>query len=129
MRTPARLFAPALLLVAAACHHGGQEEDQTPQPDLTPVRVEVTNNFALPVDIYASGQGISHRLGTVHPGMNSSFDLPQVLIGNGSAELEARPANDDRMFRSGPLLLSPGAFVKFVVSPQVFSSTVQVRAP
>lgn len=129
MRIHSRLLLPATLLLAVACHRGNAEEDQTPQPDLQPVRVEVTNQFALPVDIYATGHGISHRLGTVHPGMKGSFDLPPVLIGNGSAELQARPANGDRAFQSGPLLLSPGAFVEFTVSPQIFSSTIRVRSP
>ena len=129
MRIHPRLLVPAMLVLAAACHHGSSEEDQTPQPNLQPVRVEVTNNFSLPVDIYATGHSISHRLGTVHPGMKGSFDLPAVLIGNGSAELQARPANGDRAFLSGPLLLSPGAFVEFNVSPQIFSSTIRVRSP
>lgn len=128
MRLSHRLLLPALLL-AAACHHRSAGEDQTPEPELTPVRIEVTNNFALPVEIYASGQGSTRRLGMVYPGMRGSFNLPQGLIGYGSTELHALPTNGDRLFRSGPLLLSPGAFVEFRVAPRIFNSTVNVHPP
>ncbi len=129
MRIHPRLLIPAMLVLVAACHHGISEEDQAPQPELPPVRIEVINNFALPVEIYASGQGTTRRLGLVYPGMRGSFDLPQGLIGYGSTELHALPTNGDKLFRSGPLLLSPGAFVEFRVSPQIFNSTVSVHAP
>lgn len=117
-----------LCLIASvpACARGGGEED-APAPNDSPVRVEVTNNYALPVDIIAVGTGITHRLGTVHPGMSSQFPIPQNVVGSGTAELRAEAAGMSQPFRSGKILLAPGTIVDFRVAPQLFNSTVTLR--
>jgi hypothetical protein len=119
------LLVPVVLLAGSACArgHGG-----TVAPgDSPPVHVEVTNRYALPVEIYAVGAGITHRLGTVHPGMAAHFVIPQTMIGGGPIELQASPGTSSRDFRSGQLLLSPGAVVDFVVAPVLFNSTATIR--
>jgi hypothetical protein len=80
------------------------------------------------MDVYASGAGITHRMGTVHPGMSGQFFLPQNLIGGGSVRFEARPSGGGQPFRSGDLLLAPKAIVEFIIAPQLFNSTVTRRA-
>lgn len=120
------LVAGLLLTVFACARGGGEEGDETPTPEGNPVRVEVHNTHALPVEIYVVGSGITHRMGTVHPGMNGGFVIPPNMIGSGGLELEARATNE-QPFRSGQLLLSPGVVVDFFVSPQLFNSTVTVR--
>ena len=119
-----RLVLPTLLLTASACAHsrGGQT---APAPGS--VEVTVTNRNALPMEIYASGSGISHRIGTVHPGMNGHFVIPQTLVGNGSVQFEARPSGGGQPFRSGDILLAPGSLVEFQIAPQLFNSTVNRR--
>lgn len=119
------MLVPALLLAGSACARGGGEDE--PQPDDSPVRVEVTNNHALPIEIYAVGSGISHRLGTVLPGMAAHFVVPQNLIGSGAVELQAQPRASKQQFRSGQLLLAPGTIVDFVIAPQLFNSTATLR--
>jgi hypothetical protein len=119
-----RILAPALLLTASACAHSGGEELQ---PTGSPVSVEVTNRHALPMEIYAIGSGITHRLGTVHPGMGGHFVVPQNLVGNGSVRFEARPSGNGQPFRSGEILLAPGSVVDFVIGAQMFNSTVTRR--
>ncbi len=114
-----------LMLTVPACAKGGGED--TPPPDDSPVRVEVTNNYALPVEIYAAGSGISQRLGTVHPGMSGRFAIPQNIVRSGAVELRAAASGVSRPFRSGPLLLAPGTIVDFQVMPQIFNSTVTLR--
>jgi hypothetical protein len=79
------------------------------------------------MEVYAGGSGITQRLGTVHPGMASHFVVPQALIGNGSVRLEARPSGGGQPFRSGDLLLSPGAVVDLVIAAQLFNSTATIR--
>jgi hypothetical protein len=113
-----------LLLTAPACARGGTDE---PVPQGSPVRVEVTNHFALPVEIFAVGAGTSHRLGTVHPGMNAHFVIPQNALGSGALELQAVPTAERQRFRSGQLLLAPGTIVEFIVAPQLFNSTATLR--
>jgi hypothetical protein len=119
-----RALVPALLLTASACARSSGGETA---PSAGPVEVQVTNQNALPMEVYASGSGINHRMGTVHPGMNGNFVLPQNLVGNGSVEFEARPSGGGRPFRSGEVLLAPGAFIQFQIAPQLFNSTVTRR--
>ena len=118
------VLVTGLLLTVAACSHGGTG---APQPDDRPVRVEVTNNYALPMEIYAVGSGATHRLGTVHPGMVGSFVIPPGIIGTGSVELQAHPTAIGQLARSGQILLKPGEVVDFVITPQLFNSTATIR--
>jgi hypothetical protein len=119
-----RVVIPALLLTASACAHSSGGETA---PAAGTVEVAVTNQNALPMEVYASGSGINHRMGTVHPGMGSHFVIPQNLVGNTSVEFEARPSGGGQPFRSGGILLAPGSFIQFVIAPQLFSSTVTRR--
>jgi hypothetical protein len=115
---------PGLLLTASACAHSGGGEVQ---PTDSPAYVEVTNQHALPMEVYALGSGITHRMGTVNPGMAGHFVVPRNLIGNGSVLFEARPSGGGQPFRSGDLLLAPGAVVDFAIAAQLFNSTVTRR--
>jgi hypothetical protein len=117
-----RVLVPVLLTVWACSQRGGGEVRPTEQ-----VSVEVTNRHALPMEIYAVGSGITHRLGTVHPGLSGRFRLPQNLIGSSSVQFEARPGGVLRPFRSGEILLAPGSVVDFVIGSQIFNSTVTRR--
>jgi hypothetical protein len=121
-----RLWAlvPALLLTASACARSSGGE-AAPSPGS--VEVAVTNQNALPMEVYASGSGINHRMGTVHPGMNSHFVVPQTLVGNNSVQFEARPSGGGQPFRSGEVLLAPGSLIQFRIAPQLFNSTVTRR--
>lgn len=117
------MLVPVLLL-GTACARG---DPDAPHPSDSPVRVEVTNRHALPVEIYATGSGISRRLGTVHPGMNAHFAIPANITSSGGVELEAAPTASSQRFRSGQLLLAPGKIVELIVAPQLFNSTATLR--
>jgi hypothetical protein len=119
-----RALVPALVLTAFACAHPGGREAA---PAAGSVELAVTNQNALPMEVYASGSGINHRMGTVYPGMSGHFVIPQNLVGNGSVLFEARPSGGGQPFRSGEVLLAPGSFVEFVIAPQLFNSTVNRR--
>jgi hypothetical protein len=119
------MLVPGLLLTASACARGGG--DEAPLPNDSPVRVEVTNQHALPMEVEAVGSGARHRLGTVHPGMAAHFPVPQNLIGAGGVELLAHPNASRQRFSSGPLLLAPGTIVDLVIAPQLFNSTATLR--
>lgn len=119
------VLVSGLLLATAACGSG-----RAPGPTGDTVRIDVTNNFALPLDIFAIGSNITHRLGVVHPGMTTRFTLPPAMIGNGSVELQARPsAPGSQQARSGALLLDPGDTVTFLITAQLFNSTATIRRP
>lgn len=120
-----RIVLPVLLLTASACARSGGSDE--PQPSEGRVYVRVSNRHALPMEVYATASGINHRMGTVNPGMNSQFFLPQNLVGSGAVRFEARPSGGGQPFRSGDLLLAPGSIVEFNIASQLFSSTVERR--
>lgn len=117
------LIVPALLTVPACARSGGGQA----APSAGTVEVAVTNRNALPMEVYASGSGINHRMGTVYPGMDGHFVLPQNLVGNGSVQFEARPSGGGQAFRSGEVLLGPGSLIEFQIGAQLFNSTVTRR--
>ena len=119
-----RVLVPGLLLTLCACARSGGGEAA---PSAGTVEVSVTNRNALPMEVYASGSGIDHRLGTVHPGMGGHFVIPQNLVGSGSVEFEARPSGGGQPFRSGEVLLAPGSLIEFQIAAQLFNSTVTRR--
>ena len=123
-----RFLVPALLVTAAACaHSGGGEAKPEIRETGIPAYVEVQNQHALPMEVYAFASGITQRLGTVYPGMSGRFTIPQNLIGNGSVRFEARPSGGGQPFRSGEILLEPGAVVDLEIAAQLFNSTVTRR--
>jgi hypothetical protein len=79
------------------------------------------------MEVRASGSGITHRVGTVHPGMEGHFVIPQNLVGSGAVQFEARPSGGGQPFRSGEILLAPGTLVQFQIAAQLFNSTVTRR--
>lgn len=118
------VLVPGLLLTLGACARAGGGEAA---PSAGTVEVSVTNRNALPMEVYASGSGINHRMGTVHPGMGGHFVIPQNLVGGGSVQFEARPSGGGQPFRSGEVLLAPGSLIEFQIAAQLFSSTVTRR--
>jgi hypothetical protein len=116
-----------LFAAGSACRRGSDEAPYPSDPILAPIRIEVVNNHALPVEITITGSGINHRLGTVHPGMTATFTVPPGMVGNGSVELLAQSSASRTPNRTGPILLSPGAIVDYVVAQVLFNSTATIR--
>jgi hypothetical protein len=117
-----------LVVASAACGLGGHGSGAgDAQPADSTVRVEILNHNPLPVDIIAVGGGMSHRLGTVLPGLAGHFVVPPAMLGDGTIEIEARVANDRDVISSGPLLLARGDVVDFTVGLNQVSSTAVVR--
>jgi hypothetical protein len=112
------------MLSAIGCAKSGTDDAEPVEaPSAT---VEVRNDHALPVELFVVATGSNQRLGTVYPGMRDSFSVPPAYLGGGSVEMQVRTAAG-HVFRSGPLLLSPGAVVDVSVMPQLFNSTAIVR--
>lgn len=126
MRRGSRVLMLGPLLAAVACLQGSGGSGVSPAD--ARVRVEVTNKYALSVEVYAVGAGIRYRLGTVHPGMASVLAVPPALVGGGPVEFHAGPTNTGGGFyRSGGLLLSAGTIVDLVIEAQLFNSTATIR--
>jgi len=96
-------------------------------PDDSTVVLVVTNYYPLTVDVYAGASGTSYRMGTVSPGIVSQFKLRHSMLGNGTVEFVAEPADGAHTVRSGELLLKPGDVVDFVIAAHLLHSTATVR--
>jgi hypothetical protein len=119
-------IAIALILTSSACARSGGKDEPGPKSGDGRVYVQVRNRNALPMEVSALSGGITHRMGTVHPGMSSQFFLPENLS-NSSVRFEAHTSGGGQPFRSGDLLLAPSAIVEFTIAAQLFSSTVERR--
>lgn len=124
MRRRALVLVVGLLTSVDAC---APRPAEVVEPALNPVRAEVTNNFALAMEVFAVGSGINHRMGTVHPGMVGRFVLPLNLIGGNPVEFQAHTLGTRQQFRSQALLLAPGAVVDIVIATVLFNSTATIR--
>ncbi len=92
------------------------------------VRLEVTNNYVLPVEVYAYGAGTSYHVGTVHPGIVSRFVIRDAMLAAGGVvEFVAEPADRRPPVSSGQMLLKRGETVDFVIATHLIGSTATVR--
>ncbi len=124
------LPAAVTVLALAACAHGGGAAafDWAPQLDRRPVRVDVTNNYGLPADIFAIGCGTSYRIGTVYPGLVSHFVLRQGMLAcGGMVEFVAKPAGTEPLVRAGQEQLAPGDIVDFEITTHLIASYTAVH--
>ena len=126
----ARLRSPVVMLFLAAtsCAHGtrGGDVERLPAGAL-PVRVNVTNRFNLSMEVYVIAGGTTQRLGLVSSGLDRTFVIPQILIGNGPIELSAQPSGTGPVVRSGRLLISAGDVVDFLITSSLFDTRATIR--
>ena len=124
MRYGSWMLMAGLLVPGAACAHGGGAAAGAPQPAPAAVRLEVTNNNGMLMEIYVVASGASRRLGVVATGTVGRFVIPQGMLGNGPIEVEAlAPA---QAIRSGRLLVVAGQVIDFQIGPQQGGSRATV---
>jgi hypothetical protein len=119
-----------LLLASSACAYGtgtARDTRQAHDPGGA-VQLNITNHNNGPMEVYAAGSGTSYRMGTVYPGLAGRFVVRPGMITNGPVEFLARSGNSGPLFRSGQLLLSPGAIVDFEIANNPLNSIAAVRA-
>src|SRR5256884_6107122 len=108
---PGRLhFALAVLFAAtAACAHRGGTAADSKQlgPQEARVSVNVTNNYQSAMEIFVLGNGTSHHLGTVAPGVPRSFELRPGMVAAGGHVQVLAPASAPRPPLSTPELIVP----------------------
>src|SRR3954470_16147202 len=79
-----RFFRVAFSASLLACSKNaaiasGADPGQTPASD---VRVYVTNNYEIPLEVFVDGNGSHQRLGVVGAAGNRMFVVPRSLVGN-----------------------------------------------
>ena len=96
--------------------------------EIGPVTVDVTNDYAIQVEVYAIAGSASYRLGIVSPGIDSHFVLRSAwLASGGMVEFVANPVDGARTVRSGLMLLKPGDAVDFKILAHLTGSYATVR--
>lgn len=121
------LTAGLVMLSAACAHRSAQGNGGSLQPSDRPTVVNVTNHYALPVDIYAVAGGTSYRMGTVSPGIDSRFVLRPAVLALGAVEIVAHPAGGEPPVSSGRLVLDPGDVVSFEIAATLINSIARVE--
>ena len=125
----ARLLCAGVLLASSGCAlsaAAARDGDGT-RDSGSAVRLNVTNNYNSPMEIYAAGQGTVYRMGTVLPGLVGHFVVRPGMIGNGPVEFFAQSNNREAPVRSDRLLLSPGNVVDFEIAFHPIHSTATIR--
>jgi hypothetical protein len=129
MKAFVRTTAVTSLLTLTACLFGTRKTTSA-DPDAPDwrVQVNVTNNYALPVDVLAAASGAVYRLGTVAPGIVGHFILRRsVLASGGMVEFVAKPAGTEPPVQSGRMLLKEGDVVDFAIATNLVGSRAIVR--
>jgi hypothetical protein len=92
------------------------------------VVVYVTNHYALPMEVYAVGSGISYRMGVVNPGMDGRFTLRAAMLASGDqVEFQAAPSGYGRRVRSERVQVAPGDVVDFEIATNLIGTRAVVR--
>jgi hypothetical protein len=124
-------FALAALFVSAsACaHRRGTAADpgQIP-PHAAPIDVNVTNNSQSAMEIFVVGNGTSHRMGTVAPGVPRRFELPPGMVAaGGHVQFLAQASGAGPRVQSDEVVVAPGDVVDFEITTNLVGSRATVR--
>jgi hypothetical protein len=129
MRSPwvrGRVIA-ALLIAAVACSHGKPGAPPEPRPD--PILVHVKNDNFLDMNIAVVISGVSRRLGQVTGNASADFKVDYLLTVGQSIAILATPIGGVGAATSGPLSVSEGQLVEFVIGSTLRQSSATVRNP
>jgi len=129
---PGRLyFALAVLFAAtAACAHRGGTAADSKQlgPQEARVSVNVTNNYQSAMEIFVLGNGTSHHLGTVAPGVPRSFELrPGMVAAGGHVQFLAQASGAGPRVSTDEVIVAPGDVVDFEITTNLIGSRATVR--
>ena len=92
------------------------------------VIVNVINNYALPVDVFAMANGTTFRMGTVNPGIESQFVLRKDLLAtNRQVTFVAQATAVGPRFTTDPMYVSPGDVIDFTIELNLIGSRAVVR--
>ena len=93
------------------------------------VVVYVTNNWGLPMEVFAVGSGTSYRMGLVSPGIPRHFVLRRdILATDGRVEFLARASGSGPQVRSGVIQLRAGdTAIDFEIATIPMGSRATIR--
>jgi len=125
-----RFVIAALLAATSACAHPGATGG-APAPVRPPaarVTVNVTNNSQSSMEIFVVGNGTSHHLGSVAPGVPRSFDLPPAMVAaSGHVQFLAQASGAGPRVQTDEVMVAPGDVVDFEIATSLVGSRATVR--
>jgi hypothetical protein len=122
-------LAAAVITLGSACAHGrGAAGPPPPVPEGAPVQVYVTNNYSLPMEIFAVGDATTYDMGVAAPGLVRHFVLRSSLLASGGhvTFIAQSTAYGPRVV-SDELYLVPGNVVDFEIATLLDGSKATVR--
>ena len=103
----------------------GQNPDRE---DTASVVVFVTNNYEVPMEVYAIAAGTHYRMGTVNPGIVSRFTLrPDLLATNHQVAFQAHATGYGPQVSTDEIYIVRGNVVDFVITTWLGGSMATVR--
>ncbi len=119
----------ALLVTASACAHRSTAQDpEQPQPHAARVSVNVTNNSQSAMEIFVVGNGTSHHMGTVAPGVPRTFELPPSMVAaGGHVQFLAQASGAGPRVQPDEVVVAPGDVVNFEITTNLVGSRATVR--
>jgi hypothetical protein len=125
-----------LALLASACTESGRPIERTIPEETEPgvvrapeTRLRVTNHNWSLIVVYALVDARSVRLGQVETGRTLALALPASAHVSAEVELVADVFASGAEYRTGPLLIEPGALIELVVENELALSHVRVEGP
>ncbi len=92
------------------------------------VLVVVTDNYALPMDVFASAAGTTYRLGTVDPGIQRHFVLRSDLLATDQqVTFSAQATGVGPRIEVDPIYVAHGDVIEFVIATNLIGSRATVR--
>jgi hypothetical protein len=124
-----KILLAALLIgsgVAGCAHHAGNEPGSV-QPEAAAASVDVSNGYALAMDVFAISNGTTTRLGAVSPGTHGTFVIEPSLLRTGFIQIVAQPLGGGVVADTGSLPLRPGEVLQFDIAAIPRFSTTAIR--
>ena len=112
---------------AAGCAHRTGNEDGSAQPEAAAATVDVSNSYALAMDVFAVSNGTTTRLGAVSPGTHGIFVIEPSLLRTGFIQIVAQPLGGGPVASTGSLALRPGEVLQFEIGSNPRFSTTTIR--
>ena len=119
----------ALLVTASACAHRSSALDpEQPRAHAARVSVNVTNNSQSTMEIFVVGNGTSHHMGAVAPGVPRSFELPAGMVAaGGHVQFLAQASGAGPRVQPDEVVVAPGDVVDFEITTNLLGSRATVR--
>jgi hypothetical protein len=122
----------ALALAATMALGACSQQQRYATEDFSPVgviAVEVSNNNWMDMVVYAVSSGSRVRLGSVTTGFQQRFKLPpSANAQSGPLYLEAHPVGSHEIYRSDPIMVTPGTKVVWSLENQLGLSSHRIAS-